>query len=45
MLRVNNNLFLLGLLGVYGLNILIGLFPVCLLLRKTPSEICSKYDI
>ena len=45
MLRVNNSLFLLGLLGVYGLNILIGLFPVCLLLRKTPSEIYSKYDI
>ncbi len=45
MLRVNHSLFLLGLLGVYGLNILIGLFPVCLLLRKTPSEICSKYDI
>ncbi len=45
MLRVNNLLFIAGLLVIYLLNLLIGILPICMLLRKTPSEICSKYDI
>lgn len=45
MLRINNLLFILGLLGIYILNLCIGVLPILLLLRKTPSEICSKYDI
>jgi len=38
-------LFLLGLLGVYIINIIFGLLPIYGLLRKTPSNILSKYDI
>lgn len=45
MFRINNGLFLLGVLVVYILALLIGTLPIILLLRKTPSEICSKYDI
>lgn len=45
MLRINNLLFVLGLIGIYILNLIIGIIPICLLLRKTPAEICSKYDI
>lgn len=45
MLRINNLLFVLGLIGIYLLNLIIGIIPICLLLRKTPSAICSKYDI
>lgn len=33
------------LLGLWGINLLIGLLPVGSLLRKTPSEILTKYDI
>lgn len=35
----------LGILVLYIINIVVGLFPTILLLRKTPSEISSKYDI
>ncbi len=45
MLRANNLYFVLGLLGIYVFNLIIGIIPIFLLLRKTPSEICSKYDI
>ena len=38
-------LFILGLIGVYGINILSSLLPLFLLLRKTPREITIKYDI
>lgn len=30
---------------LYGLCILCGIIPIAMLLRKTPSEILSKYDI
>lgn len=37
--------FLGGIIGIYFINLLAGLLPVFNLLRKTPSEINSKYDI
>ncbi|MFA5179647.1 MAG: ABC transporter ATP-binding protein/permease [Candidatus Izemoplasmatales bacterium] len=39
------HLFLIGLAGIYFMNIIFGLIPVFTLLRKTPSEINTKYDI
>lgn len=45
MFKLNNAYFLLGMLGVYVMNLIVGIIPICLLLRKTPSEICAKYDI
>jgi hypothetical protein len=30
---------------LYGINILAGMAPIGALLRKTPSEISSKFDI
>ncbi len=36
---------LLGIVVLYGVNILFGLLPIITLLRKTPSEILAKYDI
>ncbi len=42
----SNLLFVfLGIVVLYGLNFLFGLLPIHLLLRKTPAEIISKYDI
>ncbi|MBU1145042.1 MAG: ABC transporter ATP-binding protein/permease [Firmicutes bacterium] len=38
-------LFILGIVAIYAVNLLFGLFPVFSLLRKTPSEINAKYDI
>lgn len=38
-------LAVLVLIGLYGICSLCGIIPVSLLLRKTPSEILSKYDI
>jgi len=38
-------LLLLGLAGIYLVNIVFGLLPVYTLLRKTPAEILAKYDI
>ncbi|MFA6801533.1 MAG: ABC transporter ATP-binding protein/permease [Acholeplasmataceae bacterium] len=35
----------LGVVIVYGINILAGILPIMTLLRKTPSEISSKFDI
>lgn len=34
-----------GLILVYGLNVLAGIMPVYFLLRKTPAQILSQYDI
>lgn len=45
MFRLNNLYFILGLICVYIINLVIGILPIITLLRKTPSEICSKYDI
>ncbi len=38
-------LFLIGIIGIYGVNIFSSLLPLILLLRKTPREITIKYDI
>jgi ABC-type antimicrobial peptide transport system permease subunit len=38
-------LFFAGITGIYVINILFGMIPIFTLLRKTPSEINSKYDI
>ncbi|MFP4478503.1 MAG: ATP-binding cassette domain-containing protein [Candidatus Izemoplasmatales bacterium] len=38
-------LLMLGLIGIYTVNIVFGLLPVFNLLRKTPAEILAKYDI
>ena len=35
----------LGVLALYILNIIFGLLPIYFLLKKTPAEILSKYDI
>ncbi|MDE7263473.1 MAG: ATP-binding cassette domain-containing protein [Anaeroplasmataceae bacterium] len=35
----------LGAVILYGLNLIFGLLPILLLMRKTPAEIISKYDI
>ncbi len=35
----------LGVLLLYAMNFLFGLLPIFLLMRKTPAEIISKYDI
>ncbi|MCF7924589.1 MAG: FtsX-like permease family protein, partial [Candidatus Izimaplasma sp.] len=38
-------LIILGLVGIYLINILFGLMPIYRLLRKTPANILAKYDI
>ncbi|MFA6693185.1 MAG: FtsX-like permease family protein, partial [Acholeplasmataceae bacterium] len=35
----------LGIPLLYALNLVAGLFPVFVLLRKTPAQILSQYDI
>lgn len=42
---VNPLTILVGVLIVYGVNILGGMYPIFLLLRKTPAQILSQYDI
>ncbi|MGM9970032.1 MAG: ATP-binding cassette domain-containing protein [Anaeroplasma sp.] len=37
--------YILGVICLYVINFVFGMVPVYLLLRKTPSEINSKYDI
>ena len=44
-LMVNNLYTFLGVLCIYAIMLIIGMLPIVLLQRKTPSEICSKYDI
>lgn len=43
--KINNLYFSFGLLVVYFINIVFGLLPIILLLKKTPAEICNKYDL
>ena len=40
-----NSYYFVGIISLYLVNIIFGLLPVISLLRKTPSEICAKYDI
>jgi ABC-type lipoprotein export system ATPase subunit len=35
----------IGILLLYGINVLGGMLPILLLLRKTPAQILSQYDI
>ena len=42
---VNVLTFVLGLIIAYVINILAGMFPIFLLLKKTPAQILSQYDI
>jgi putative ABC transport system ATP-binding protein/putative ABC transport system permease protein len=42
---VNPLTFLLGLIIAYVINMLAGILPVYLLLRKTPAQILAQYDI
>lgn len=42
---VNSLSVISGILVVYGLNIIAGLLPIFMLLRKTPAQILSQYDI
>ena len=36
---------LIGIIGLYLLNIIFGLIPINILLSKTPSDIMKKYDL
>ena len=38
-------LLMIGLIGIYLINIVFGLLPIFNLLRKSPAEILAKYDI
>ncbi|MDO9630155.1 MAG: ABC transporter ATP-binding protein/permease [Acholeplasmataceae bacterium] len=42
---VNPLTIFVGVLIVYGVNVLGGMYPIFLLLRKTPAQILSQYDI
>ncbi|MCD4826219.1 MAG: ABC transporter ATP-binding protein/permease [Acholeplasmataceae bacterium] len=42
---VNPLTFILGLIVAYIINMLAGILPVFLLLRKTPAQILAQYDI
>lgn len=42
---VNALTFVVGLIMAYLINILAGMFPIVMLLRKTPAQIMSQYDI
>jgi len=43
---INNNLyFVMGACALYLVNLIFGIIPALSLLRKTPAEICAKYDI
>jgi ABC-type lipoprotein export system ATPase subunit len=42
---VNALTFVVGLILAYVINILAGMFPIVMLLRKTPAQIMSQYDI
>lgn len=43
--RIDFFIILFGVIFVYAANLLIGLLPMVLLLRKTPAQIISSYDI
>jgi ABC-type antimicrobial peptide transport system permease subunit len=42
---INAFSFMLGLIAVYAFNLFAGLLPVFGLLRKTPAQILTQYDI
>lgn len=43
--NINVGIYILGALVLYLINFIFGLLPVFTLMRKTPAEINSKYDI
>ena len=44
MVKITPLSFVIGLVIIFGVNILSGIIPVSSLLRRTPAEIISKYD-
>jgi len=38
-------LFILGIVLIYAVNVLFGMLPIMILLKKTPAEINAKFDI
>ena len=44
-ITINPFFAVIGVMFIYIVNILFGLLPAILLMRKTPSEIITKYDI
>ena len=44
-ITINPFFAVIGVIFIYIVNILFGLLPAILLMRKTPSEILAKYDI
>ena len=42
---INAFIVILGIILIYVINVFVGILPSVVLLRKTPSEIISKYDI
>ena len=44
-LITENSYYSIGLIVMYIINIAFGMLPIVSLLRKTPAEICAKYDI
>jgi len=45
LLKASTLHYLLGGVAIYVIMIFFGMLPIIMLMRKTPSEICSKYDI
>lgn len=45
LISINIGIYLLGIILLYIINILVGLIPVLRLMKNTPSEINSKYDV
>lgn len=45
MFIMNSKVFVLGVLIVYGFNLLVGLLPLFKVLRKTPADILARHDV
>lgn len=42
---INTAVIIISLIFIYGLNIIVGLFPIRQTIKKTPSEILSRNDV
>lgn len=45
LINMNFGIYIIGIIIMYLLNIIVGLIPVLRLMKNTPSEINSKYDV
>lgn len=45
LISMNFGIYLIGIIVLYLINIIVGLIPVLRLMKNTPSEINSKYDV